>query len=265
MGARELNTVLSQDGRAWIALSPYRKNITTLMRLSRHVPLVTADRRMHLAPLVEARQACAARPSWSAIFAKAFAMVSAHRPELRRAYMSYPWPHLHQSSRTVATIVIERTIAGEDVPLFFHILKPEQATLRELHETLQRAQTMPIEEFPRFRRMRWIGRMPGPIRSALWRMAYHFSGRTRARYFGTFALSSPAPSGAGLVTIITPLTCTLHYGLLDENGGMDMRLTFDHRAIDGAPVARALADVEETLLTEIVTEVRRIGRSQHAA
>lgn len=259
-----MGTHMAQGEREWVPLSPYRRNVIELMRLSRKVPLVTADRRMRLAPLVEARQTCAPRPSWSALFAKAFAVVSARRPELRRTYMSYPWPHLHQASRTIAAIVVERNVDGEDVPMFFHIRKPEEASLLELDARLRLAGTMPIEEFPKFRRMRSIGRAPGLIRSALWRIAYHLSGKTRVRYFGTFGLSSPAASGAGLTTIISPLTCTLHYGLLDESGRIEMRLTFDHRAIDGAPVARALADMEQTLLAEIASEIREIGGSKRA-
>jgi len=258
------STHMAQGAREWVPLSPYRKNVIELMRLSRTVPLVTADRRMHLAPLAEARQACATRPSWSALFAKAFAIVSARRPELRRAYMSYPWPHLHQAPRTIAAIVVERSIDGEKVPMFFHLRTPEEATLLDLDARLRRAATMPIEEFPKFRRMRSIGRAPTLIRSALWRMAYHLSGKTRVREFGTFGLSSPAASGAGLATIISPLTCTLHYSLLDESGRVEMRLTFDHRAIDGAPVARALADMEQTLLAAIASEVREISGSKRA-
>ena len=34
----------------------------------------------------------------------------------------------------------------------------------------------------------------------------------------------------------------LHYGLFDAGGNLDVRLTFDHRVLDGAPMARALAD-----------------------
>ena len=52
------------------------------------------------------------------------------------------------------------------------------------------------------------------------------------------------------------MTCTLHYGLFDTDGGLDVRLTFDHRVLDGAPAARALADLEGVLLNEVLAEVR---------
>ena len=44
---------------------------------------ITIDRRMKLAALVAARRACLPRPSWSAIFIKAFAIIAARTPELR--------------------------------------------------------------------------------------------------------------------------------------------------------------------------------------
>jgi hypothetical protein len=122
-----------------------------------------------------------------------------------------------------------------------------------------RTKSIPIEEFKELSQMRRIGKMPAPIRRLLWRMGFHWSGRKRAHYFGTFALSSPAAAGAGLSTIISPVTCTLHYGLFDESRCINMRLTFDHRVIDGAPVARALNDLEETLQMEIAPEIEQMG------
>jgi hypothetical protein len=61
-----------------------------------------------------------------------------------------------------------------------------------------------------------------------------------------------------LTTIVSPLTCTLHYGLFDDANRLDMRITFDHRAIDGAPVARALTEMEEVLITDIHTEIEQL-------
>jgi pyruvate/2-oxoglutarate dehydrogenase complex dihydrolipoamide acyltransferase (E2) component len=50
-----------------------------------------------------------------------------------------------------------------------------------------------------------------------------------------------------------------------DDGRIDMRLTFDHRAIDGAPVARALADMEAALHAEILSELRHMPRLERAA
>jgi hypothetical protein len=173
--------------------------------------------------------------------------------------MSYPWPYLYQHSGSIASIMVERIVDGDEIPVQFRIRCPESICLMRLHEMVLRAKTIPMEQFKELRQMRRLGKMPSPIRRLLWRMGFHWSGRKRAHYFGTFALSSPAAAGAGLSTIISPVTCTLHYGLFDESGRINMRLTFDHRAIDGAPVARALNDLEETLQMEIAPEIEQMG------
>lgn len=253
---------MSSVGTRWIGLSPYRKSIVELMHLAQTVPLVTAERPMNLDRVVRARNQSAVRPNWSVIFCKAFAMVAVRRPELRRAYMSYPWPHLYEHSGSVASIMVERIVGGEEIPVQFRIRNPESVCLMRLHDMVLRSKSAPMEEFKELRQMRRIGKAPAPIRRLLWRLGYHWSGRKRAHYFGTFALSSPAAAGAGLSTIISPVTCTLHYGMFDEVGRINMRLTFDHRAIDGAPVARALSDLEETLQMEIAQEIEQMGFNQ---
>jgi hypothetical protein len=56
--------------------------------------------------------------------------------------------------------------------------------------------------------------------------------------------------------VLTPLlTSTLHYGLFDDRGSLPMRMTIDHRAIDGATAARALVEMEQVLMTDILDEV----------
>ena len=65
-----------------------------------------------------------------------------------------------------------------------------------------------------------------------------------------------AASTGGILTMTPLLTTTLHHGLLDDRGCIDMRLNFDHRVLDGAPVAQALAQLEATLLGEILDEVK---------
>ena len=68
-----------------------------------------------------------------------------------------------------------------------------------------------------------------------------------------------------MLHLISPLTATLHYGLLDAGGGLDMRLTFDHRVFDGATAARALVALEKTLRGTILTEMRQLAAPPHAS
>jgi hypothetical protein len=249
---------MSDKSSRRLPVSPFRKNIVELMRLSKKLPLVTAERRMNLSAIIEARKAGPIKPSWTAIFSKAFALVAGRRPELRTAYMSYPYPHLYVHPYSIATVIVEREYQGELFPLNCRLRNPSGSTLLELHRTMEQLQTIPLEEDKQFRFMYSLGCKPLLLRRSIWWMGYHWSGCKRAHYFGTFALSSPAIGGAGLTTIVSPLSCSLHYGLFDEAGQIDMRLTFDHRAVDGAPVARALAEMEQVLMTEMLDEIKQL-------
>src|SRR5437667_11062980 len=91
-----------------IPLSLPRRFIGDLVHFAHQVPSVPVQRRMHLGPVVAARQAARPRPSWAAIFTKAYGFVSAAWPELRRSYLSFPRPHLYEHPVTVATVAVER-------------------------------------------------------------------------------------------------------------------------------------------------------------
>jgi len=226
------------------------------MHFSRQVPLVTKDRRMNLAPLVAARQALTPRPAWCAIFTKAFALVAAQRPELRRAYMPFPWPHLYEHGGNVAAITIERQFENEEVPFVAHVHGPEQYGLLELDAHLRRCKTEPLRSIASFRRTLRLGRVPWPLRRLVLWLGLKASGRQRARYLGTYVVSSTAAHGAGTLHLLTPLTFALHYNLFDAAGNLDVRLSYDHRVIDGSLAARALADVERFLLNGLLAELR---------
>jgi pyruvate/2-oxoglutarate dehydrogenase complex dihydrolipoamide acyltransferase (E2) component len=88
----------------------------------------------------------------------------------------------------------------------------------------------------------------------LWWGALNVFGPTRCRHFGTFSITSVGSQGSGILHVPTLLTSTLHYGMLDPDGGLEMRLSFDHRVLDGATAARALEDLETVLLGEILHE-----------
>jgi hypothetical protein len=52
------------------------------------------------------------------------------------------------------------------------------------------------------------------------------------------------------------LTTTLNYGVIEPDGSVPVRVTYDHRTLDGGTVARALEDLERSLRHEIVAELR---------
>ena len=99
-----------------------------------------------------------------------------------------------------------------------------------------------------------MSRIPSPFRRWVWWTALNAIGRRRCHNFGTYSVSSIASQGAGLLTLVPILTSALHYGLFD-NGRLNMRITFDHRVMDGAAAARILVDLESVLNREMVREL----------
>jgi hypothetical protein len=247
-----------------LPLSPTRLLVADLMHFAQQIPLAALDRRMDLAPLAAARRACAVRPSWSGLFARAFAIVAARRPELRRSYLSFPWPHLYEHPESVAAIVVERAWNGEVTPFITHLAAPDRQSLGDFDARLQRYRDCPIQQFPTMRRVQRMLRLPRPLRRLVWWAALNLHGPSRARNIGTFAVTSTAAHGAGVLQAVGPTTSILHCGMMDENANLDVRLSFDHRVLDGGPVARALADLEDVLLNEVLAELRGMQQA-HAA
>jgi hypothetical protein len=88
----------------------------------------------------------------------------------------------------------------------------------------------------------------------LWWAGLNVLGPVRCRYFGTFGITSVGSQGAGITHLVPLLTSQLHYGMFDSTGGLEMRLSFDHRVLDGVTAARGLADLEGVLLGELLRE-----------
>jgi hypothetical protein len=240
----------------WLPLTTPRRLICDLMHFARKVPTVPVERRMNLTTVAAARRQAEPRPSWCAIFTKALAFVAASRPELRRAFLSFPWPHLYEHSESVASIAFERRIGDADAVLFAPLRCPESRGLQEIDAWLRRCKEAPVEKTPSFRRGLAISRLPLPLRRFVWWFGLNVWGRKRAHYMGTFGVSVYAGLGAASLHPLSPLTTVLNYGVIEPDGGVDVRLVYDHRVLDGATVARALDDMERVLTCEILAELR---------
>jgi hypothetical protein len=243
-------------------VSPFRWLVTDLMHFSAKVPSVTIERRMKLATMVEARRSCQPRPSWSAIFIKAYATIAAHTPELRTSFLTFPYARLYEHRSNIATMNIERVVNSEKVILQLQIRRPETRTLEEIDALIQHHKEAPVEGLRAYKRARHLSLTPWPIRRLIWWGGLNVFGRRRAHNFGTFGMTTVAAQGAGVLHIIPLLTSTIHYGLFDDAGHLDMRMSFDHRVLDGATAARALIQMEEVLLTHIVKEVEQAANRQ---
>lgn len=239
----------------FISLSLPRRTVIDLLHFAASIPSVPVQRQMSLQPVVRARAACDDRPRWTAIFAKAYALVAKEFPELRRAYIKLPWPTLYEYPLSNASIIIERDYEGE--PSLFSILIKDPATqsLRDIGRILHHASTTPVDAIKDFRRSMRFAALPRPLRRLLWWIALNF-GRQRSNFFGTFAVSVYSALNAESLHPLTPLTTTLNYGVIDSEGKVTVRIIYDHRVVNGATVARALARLEEILNTSLVDEIR---------
>jgi hypothetical protein len=247
-----------------IALSLPRRLVADLMHFSQKAPLVSVERRMHLAPLIAARQAAQPRPSWCAIFIKAYSLVSAKHPVLRRAYLQFPWPHLYEHPRTIVTVALERPYGPEQGIFFACLRDPETWRLTDIQNYLMFCKEQPLEEIGSHRRSVRISRLPWPLRRVLWWMGLNVSGWHRARCFGTLGVTTVAALGSSTIEVLSPLTTNLHYGVFDAEGALNARLTCDHRVLDGRAICEALADLEVMLHGKILTELKSLEASQAA-
>jgi len=237
-------------------LSLPRRFICDLVHFAHQVPSVPVQRRMNLAGVAAARRAAEPRPSWCAIFTKAYGFVSARFPQLRRAYMSWPTPRLYEHSINIASVAFERLFGDEEGVFFGHIRQPEERGLREIDATLRHFKEAPIESISQFRRILMITRLPRFLRRLGWSLALKVWGRKRAHFLGTFGVSVYAGLGAASLHPLSPITTTLNYGVIGEDGAVDVRIIYDHRVMDGATVARALEELERVLNNEIMAELR---------
>jgi hypothetical protein len=235
-------------------LSKFRRSTVEFLRLATGVPLVTVQRRMSLARVAAAREACRTHPSWPAIFVKGYALVAQDMPVLRQAYFRFPLPHLHQYPFSDAAIAVERTIDGESVvwPLLIH--NPEGYAVADISDLLARAKTADLTTLDNFRSAWRIASLPWPLRRLAQFVGYNVV-RYRRHYYGTFGLTTVGSTGSELLDLVSPLATSLTYGPLSADGTIDVRIVFDHRVVDAAPIARALALLEQRLNGAIADEL----------
>ena len=248
-----------------VPLSPGRRFICDMMHFGQRIPAIPIEKRMCLAPVVAARAVLAAKPGWCAILLKAYATAAAAMPELRRMYMPFPWARLYEHHKNVASLSVERFVDGEPVVLIAKIRAPEEVPLPVLQQAITALKTSPVDHIPSFRRILKISRLPAFLRRPLWSWGLYTSGPRRAAYAGTFGLSTVAGFGSSLQRLISPAATVLTYSPIDEHGHLNICVTFDHRVIDGAVAARALAAMEQALLGPLRHELTNLAATPRKA
>ncbi len=246
---------MTQRGRT-VPLTVPRRAVCDLLHFARRIPTVPVQRVIDVSRLIEVRRRLPERVSWCAVFTKAFALVCRDVPELRRAYVRWPWERLYEHPVSVASIAVERRFEGEPGVFFANVPRPEEMTLPELDAVIRDFRTRPVEEA--FRMSLRFFRLPKVVRRTLWWYLLNLRGSRKAEYLGTFGVSSYSALGAESLHPLSPLTCLLTYGVIGADGRVPVRVVYDHRVFDGATVARALARLDEVLGADILNELTRL-------
>src|SRR4051812_27559388 len=238
-----------------IPLSAPRRIITDLMRFAAAVPTVPALRRMDVSAVMAARRGSPQHQSWSAIFAKAYAIVARERPELRRIYFSFPRERYVEFPHSVASIAIEITYDGEPAVFPCVIDDPASLSLVEISHRTRNGVGAPEDHFAVFQLSVAVKHVPRFLRRLGFSVIFNIPA-SRARHMGTFALTTVGNLGADLIHPRSAWPTLVTYGVFTPDGTTDVRIIFDHRVLDGCSVARALARLDEVLNGPIIEELQ---------
>lgn len=220
--------------------------------------VVAGNWTINVAGVAAARRRAQPAAGWGAIWVKAVALASRQWPELRSAYLPYPWPRLYCHPHAVATVVVEREWRGRPAVFFDQVERPETLSLRDLDVILRGLRRRPVESVGGYRRLIRFARLPFILRRPAWTLALRWSGRLRSRYFGTFSVHSFPVRGAQVMQSTTPISFSLIYGLPDAHGNVLLQLMMDHRLVDGLTSHRIVRAIEAALKNDIVAELKAV-------
>jgi hypothetical protein len=230
--------------------------MSDVVHFGRTSPVVAGSWTVNVAAVAAARKLTHPPACWGAIWVKATALAARTWPELRSAYMPYPWPHLYLHPHAVATLVVERAWNGRPAVFFDQVRRPEDLSLAEIDVILKGLRQRPVESVGGYRRLIRFSRLPWIFRRPLWSFALRWSGRLRSRYFGTFSVHSFPVRGAQVMQSTTPISFSLIYGPPDADGNVLLQLLMDHRIVDGLTSHRIVRAIEAAMREDIVAELR---------
>jgi hypothetical protein len=236
-------------------LSIPRSRRLTLDVLHYHKQSATCahDRVFDLSRLVKLRCQLPTRISWAVLFIKAFGIVAADRPVLRRTYQRWPWPHLYQHTQNVAMLATHRIHQDEPWVFWSRFTQPEQQSLTDLQNRLDRYLTEPVIQS--FRQQWQLSGLPTFLRRMLWWWTFNVSVSKRAHRSGTFFLTTLAGKGVEIQDPPAFLTTNLTYGPLDEHHRCRVTMSYDHRLMDGSFVADCLNQLDQVMNGTIAAEM----------
>ncbi len=249
--------------RRYRSVPLHRRWVNNVAYFGKKSHVVGCNWRINVAPTVAARSARQPAIGWTAIWLKALALVSRRRPELRTAYLPFPWARLYLHPDCVCTVAIDRTWRGSSAVFFDQIRRPDTLSLTDLDFGVRCLKQAPVEYVGGFRRLIRFARLPVLVRRLLWSLALYWSGPLRTKFFGTCVIN-PFPTGGTVTQGVTPVSFHLYYGLVEPDGSTQVQVFFDHRVMDGVDAYRVLRDVEATMNREIVAELKEAAASGHS-
>lgn len=248
-----------------VPLSLPRRWIGDMLHAARKVPVVASEKAIRVRAMYDLRRQVPNPPSWSALLIKGLGLVSMRVPEMRRAYLGFPWARLYEAPYSVATVIFGREFRGEMATFFAPMLHPEALPLDRIDGKVRAWKADPVEAHGVLRRLVRNAKPPRPIRRLMWWVGLNWFGLMRARYFGTFAVNSVAAiSGARMLQFQTPLTQVMYYGPVTKDGMLPLQMAFDHRVYDGYTGGLIGKELEGVFNNELVAEVKAAaeGRSK---
>ena len=112
-----------------ISLSPHRRLVNELLVHAKRVPSNPIERDCQISEIAELREQLRVAPSWQAIFIKAFGIVNQRFPELRRAWIPFPYARIYEHPHCEVAVLVEREWQGEKIVLAAKIQQPENMSI----------------------------------------------------------------------------------------------------------------------------------------
>jgi hypothetical protein len=243
-----------------VSLSTTRRAVIAMLDYAKAIPTVPVARRMDLAPLMAARAQSAQPPSWSAIFMRAYGITSMKLNQLRRCWLSWPYPRLYEHPSSECAVAVDREWEGERAVFYNRVCAPETLSLDNIHNHLTRLQTEDIRTLSAFRSLLRFGKLPRLLQKMIMKWKLDVSGPRHVRAMGTFGLTNYGMLGAESLHPIGPQATVLTLGPISPKGEITVKLIYDHRIFDGGYIARSLKHLEEVLHTSILGELRQLSR-----
>ena len=239
----------------WSPVPLHRRWMSDVVHFGKKSQVVGGNWTINVSPVAVARKLRRPPIGWGAIWVKAVALAGRKWPELRTAYLPFPWPRLYLHPHPVATMVVERAWNGRPAVFFDQIKRPDQLSLVEIDAILRGLKRRPVESVGGYRRLIRFSRLPWIVRRPVWSFALQWSGWLRSQYFGTYSVHSFPVRRAQVMQSTTPISFSLIYGLLNPDGDVLVQLLMDHRIVDGLTSHRIMLAIEAAMKEDIVAEL----------